>query len=160
MHSNLTSAKSRMQLASPAVRSRFFLTFMLTWSFGGTLLAIRFSSAGPCFWQRLHLPGNPYADIMENLRRANAVVPLGVIEVQNTLWMGYSKHTLIAGIPAIPSMHNATALLLALTALHLGRKLAILLWCHCILVFLGSIWLGWHYSIDCYAAFAITSFFW
>jgi hypothetical protein len=60
----------------------------------------------------------------------------------------------------MPSMHNATALLLALTALHLGRKLAILLWCHCILVFLGSIWLGWHYSIDCYAAFAITSFFW
>jgi hypothetical protein len=142
------------------IRTRFFLTFMLTWSFGGTLLAILFSSAGPCFWQQLHLPGNPYAGIMENLQRANAIVPLGVVEEQNTLWMGYSKHTLIAGISAMPSMHNATALLLALTALHLGRTLAILLWCHCVLVFLGSIWLGWHYSIDAYAAFAITSFFW
>jgi hypothetical protein len=142
------------------LRTRFFLTFMLTWSIGGTVIAILFSSAGPCFWQQLHLPGNPYAGIMENLQKANAVVPLGVIEEQNTLWMGYSKHTLIAGISAMPSMHNATALLLALTALHLGRSLSILLWCHCILVFLGSIWLGWHYSIDAYAAFAITSFFW
>jgi hypothetical protein len=141
-------------------RTRFFLTFMLTWSIGGTLLAILFSSAGPCFWQQLHLPGDPYAGLMDNLRRANAIVPLGVIEEQNTLWQGYSKHMLIAGISAMPSMHNAMALLMALTATQLGRNLAILLWCHCILVFLGSIWLGWHYSVDCYAAFAITSLFW
>jgi hypothetical protein len=142
------------------IRTRFFLTFMLTWSFGGTLLAILFSSAGPCFWQQLHLPGNPYYGVMENLQKANAIIPLGVTEAQDTLWMGYSKHTLISGISAMPSMHNATALLLALTALHLGRTLAVLLWCHCILVYLGSIWLGWHYSVDAYAAFAITSFFW
>jgi hypothetical protein len=86
------------------IRTRFFLTFVLTWSFGGTLVAILFSSAGPCFWQHLHLPGNPYAGVMENLQRANAIVPLGVIEEQNALWTGYSKHTLIAGISAMPSI--------------------------------------------------------
>lgn len=142
------------------LRTRFFLTFMLTWSFGGSLLATIFSSAGPCFWQQLHLPGNPYAGVMKNLYQANAELPLGVVQVQNALWEGYSHHTSIAGISAMPSMHNATALLLALTALHFGGIVAILMWTHCILVFIGSVWLGWHYAVDGYVAFAITGFFW
>lgn len=142
------------------LRTRFFLTFMLTWSFGGTLLATIFSSAGPCFWQHLHLPGNPYGGVMENLYQSNTHLPLGIVQTQKILWDGYAHHTLIAGISAMPSMHNATALLLALTAVHFGRMIATVMWTHCVLVFIGSVWLGWHYAVDGYVAFAITGFFW
>ncbi|MFT3730187.1 MAG: phosphatase PAP2 family protein [Hyphomicrobium sp.] len=142
------------------LRTRFFLTFMLTWSIGGSLLAIAFSSAGPCFWQSLNLPGNPYGGVMENLHASNNVFTRAVLLTQDTLWQGYSNHALIAGISAMPSMHNATALLLALTGLHFGRVIAITMWTHCILVFIGSIWLGWHYAVDGYVAFALTGLFW
>ena len=45
-------------------RTRTFLSFMLIWAIGGSLLAIAFSSAGPCFFSRLGLAPDPYAPLM------------------------------------------------------------------------------------------------
>ncbi len=45
-------------LKHPQARMQFFLAFTLTWAINGTLLAILFSSVGPCFLERLD--GNAY----------------------------------------------------------------------------------------------------
>ena len=60
----------------------------------------------------------------------------------------------------LPSMHNASSLLFVLTARHLGKWPFRLLTAHCVLVFIGSVHLGWHYAIDAYVGWALTLVLW
>jgi membrane-associated phospholipid phosphatase len=80
--------------------------------------------------------------------------------VQDTLWQSYTQGGLVAGISAMPSMHNATALLLALVGARIDWRLGILLWIHCALIFIGSIHLAWHYAVDNYVGWAIALACW
>jgi hypothetical protein len=142
------------------LRTRFFLSFFAMWVFIGGILAIWFSSAGPCFYGRLGLTPDPYADLMTYLRGANEVLPIWAIPVQDELWQGYVGNSVIAGISAMPSMHNGSALLYALAGYQVSRFAGRLLSVHAILIFIGSIHLGWHYAVDSYLAWAITLVIW
>jgi hypothetical protein len=87
-------------------------------------------------------------------------VPLGVIDTQLLLWDGYQGKGLRLGISAMPSMHNASAFLFALTCWHLNRKLGIALFIFTGMILLGSVHLAWHYAIDGYIGFAIALLSW
>ena len=142
------------------IRTRFFLTFFTAWIVGGGLMAIWFSSMGPCFYGRIGLTPDPYAGLMDYLRQANEVVPIWAVAVQDLLWQGYNGDQLIEGISAMPSMHNGTALLFVLAAYPVNRLMGWILAIHGALIFIGSIVLAWHYAIDGYAAAALVLVLW
>jgi hypothetical protein len=150
-------------LAKPGEeRTRYYLSFMLIWMIGGGILAVYFSSGGPCFYGegRLGLSPDPYAPLMSYLRGANEYLPIWALGTQDMLWDYREAGSAFGGVSAMPSMHNATTLLFVLTSAARPLWVRRLLIAHCILIFLGSIHLGWHYAVDSYVAWAVTLAVW
>ena len=137
---------------------RYILAFAIAWVVGGNILAIAFSSAGPAFYGKLGYSPDVYAPLFEHLRSFGE---LNALNLQEGMWQNYvdGVHPL-GGISAFPSMHNAIAVLLALFAWKHSRIAGILVTVHAVLVFIGSIYLGWHYAVDAYAGIAIAFFSW
>ena len=143
------------------LRTRFFASYMLVWMLGGSVLAIVFSSVGPCYYTDIGLSPDPYTGLMAYLNAANTVYPIEALAMQDMLWETYTgKISVVAGISAMPSMHNATALLFVLAVWPVNRKLGIVLAVFAFVIFIGSIHLGWHYAIDAYLAYAVTVLCW
>lgn len=143
-------------------RTQFFLSFMAVWLIGGGVLAAVFSSAGPCFFGegRLGLSPDPYAGLMSYLREVNEYIPVWAIATQDILWSLREQQSAFGGVSAMPSMHNATALLFVLASKGLPLWIRRLLILHAALVFLGSVHLGWHYAVDAYLAWGVTLLVW
>jgi len=143
-------------------RTRFYLSFMLSWIIGGSLFAILLSSAGPCYYGKggLGLLPDPYAGLMAYLRSVNESFPIGALGVQALLWERLGETMPFGGISAMPSMHNATALLFLLASRGFPRWLRSLLLVHFVFVYLGSVHLAWHYAIDAYLAWVIALAVW
>ncbi len=141
-------------------RTRFFLSFFLIWGIGGSLLAIVFSSAGPCYYGMFVDGVNPYAPLVQQLRAINDIVPIWAVSTQDMLWQARIEHSPLGGIAAMPSMHNSTTLLFVLTIWNKSKILRNLLIAHMILIALGSVHLAWHYAVDVYLAWAITFVLW
>jgi PAP2 superfamily len=144
------------------LRTQSLMAFMLTWSFGGVGLAMLFSSAGPCFFGHLDLGHDPYAPLMTYLHTTGQTWPIWALDVQQWLWTNYENGTtdLAKGISAMPSMHNAQCLLLVLAVWNKARIVRNLAIIHGVLVFLGSVQLGWHYAVDAYLAWIVVGVAW
>jgi len=142
------------------LRTRFFLTFLVTWIIGGSLLATIFASGGPCYYARLGFWPDPYSDLMIYLRSTNLIMPVWAIEVQDMLWNSHLAHGEMGEISALPSMHNATTLLFVITSFKLSRFWGWVLLTHAVFVFIGSISLAWHYAIDSYVSWALALALW
>jgi hypothetical protein len=143
-----------------ARRTRFFLAYVLIWMVGGGLMAVLFSSAGPCYFTRLGLSPDPYAPLMAYLKSANVHAPVWALMTQDMLWDLHKEGSAFGGVSAMPSMHNATALLFVLASAGWARWVRIGLIAHCVLIFLGSVHLGWHYAVDGYAAAGLAVALW
>lgn len=141
-------------------RTQFLVTFALLWIFLGSVLATAFASAGPCFFGNLGLGGNPYAGLMSYLEAADQSAPIFALDVQGLLWKGYAGSGAEMGISAMPSLHNATALLMVLASRSFHPTIQWALKIHFVLIFLGSIHLGWHYAVDAYVSYAATLMIW
>ncbi|MGI9483651.1 MAG: phosphatase PAP2 family protein [Hyphomicrobiales bacterium] len=144
------------------LRSRFFLSFILIWIIGGGLLAVGFSSAGPCYLASLGMDDSEFAGLMAYLHNVSSSgLPLMALDVQQMLWDGYVLKTGAGGgISAMPSLHNASALLFALAAWRLNRVAGILASIFAGIIFIGSVHLGWHYAVDGYVGFALALAVW
>ena len=72
--------------------------------------------------------------------------------VREALWLDYKMvfEGTISGISAMPSLHNAMCVLLFLAARNIDRRLAAAAAIFALLIFIGSVHLGWHYAIDAY----------
>lgn len=139
-----------------ALRMQFLLSFVLSWALLGNALAMLFPSAGPCYFGLMVDGANPYAGLMQYLHQADRDVPLLALRVQDLLWNDYLQHSNISGlsISAMPSMHVASAVLLALLGWRLNRACGIALTVFAVLILLGSVHLGWHYAVDGYVGAA------
>jgi membrane-associated phospholipid phosphatase len=136
------------------------MSFLLTWGFGGFLVATAFSSAGPVYYARLGL-GELYAPLMAQLQAAAAVVPVWALETQEALWQGFTgARAGSAGISAFPSMHVATATLFVLAARRVGPAAFALAAAYWLAIMAGSVVLGWHYAVDGYAGAALALLAW
>ncbi|HWD50106.1 MAG TPA: phosphatase PAP2 family protein [Rhizomicrobium sp.] len=137
-------------------RMQFLLAFLLCWILVGSVAAYWLASAGPCFYQ--HIFGDAhFAPLMNRLhmldQKIAAVAPgwrLLSIDEQNWLWNSYadSANAFGAGISAMPSMHVAFAALMARGGFAIDRRTGWILSISAVLIWIASIHLGWHYTID------------
>jgi hypothetical protein len=141
-------------------RTHFFLNFFALWMVGGTLLATIFSSAGPCYFDKLGFGTEAYGQLMQRLGEINETWPIWALGTQDMLWSFKQQGSALGGVSAMPSMHNATALLFIFAAWAKGGALRWLVTAHGVLIFIGSVMLGWHYAIDAYLSFALTIICW
>ena len=148
-------------IAKPsAERTRFCLAYVLIWMLGGGVLAVMFSSAGPCYFTQLGITPDPYAPLLAYLNGANEHAPIWALMTQNMLWDLHAEGSAFGGVSAMPSMHNATALLFVLASAGRPRWVRIALGVHCALILIGSVHLGWHYAVDGYASMALGLGLW
>lgn len=141
-------------------RTRFFLAFMLITAVLGTVFATLYSSAGPAYVTRLGLSPDPYAGLMAYLHGVNQTYPIWALDTQDMLWAYKQDGSVFGGISAMPSIHNATALLFVLAVWNKSRILRGIMIAHAGLIFLASIHLGWHYAVDSYIAWPIAALLW
>ena len=144
------------------LRMQFLLTFVLSWSLLGSLLAVLLSSGGPVYYGRLTGLSDPFAPLMDYLAAADEVAPVWALKVQDMLWESYTagEVSFATGISAMPSMHVSATVLLALLGWRVHRSLGIALTAFAILIMIGSVHLGWHYAIDGYLAALLTWLMW
>jgi hypothetical protein len=145
---------------SDEIRMQFMLAFCFAWFFVGSVLALIFSSAGPCFYDRL-FPDHPlYAGQMAYL---NSIGPKWVwsLAVQNDLWESYVTGSgKITGISAMPSMHVTIATLLALFGWRRNRTVGLVFSISAVMILIGSVHLAWHYAVDGLAGAGLAVLCW
>lgn len=146
----------------PRLRMQFLLSFVLTWSLLGGLLAVLLSSGGPVYYGRLTGLPDPFAPLMDYLGAADLVAPVWALDVQDMLWRAYStgEGGFGAGISAMPSMHVSATVLFALLGWRVHRALGIAFSAFAVLIMIGSVHLGWHYAIDGYLSAVLTWLIW
>jgi hypothetical protein len=153
-------------LASPRVRRRvreqFWLATVLSWIVIGLLMATALSSAGPCFAPMLFPDLAPaYQPLNDRLADLNSHLELASSLSKAYLWEIYTGGLdEPGGISAMPSMHNAQAVLLALTAFRIDRRLGLVMAAYAALIFIGSIMLAWHYAVDGIVGVAAAVLIW
>ena len=144
------------------LRLQFFTTLMLSWILLGTVAATVISSAGPCFFGRITGLADPYAPLMDYLHAVSKEHRLFAITAQDYLWRLYQegRTDIGSGISAMPSMHVSMVTLYALLGWRRNRWLGAAFTAYAVLLFIGSIELGWHYAVDGYAAALGTGLIW
>jgi O-antigen ligase len=139
--------------APRAERARFFLAFGAAWFFLGFIGAWLGASAGPCFLAGLNSPLAPeFAGLMTRLHAASNSHDMiaQAVEWQQMLWEGYATQTYRfgMGISAMPSLHNAIAVLYVFLGFRFGRIAGLIAATYAVIIFVGSVHLGWHYAVD------------
>lgn len=142
------------------LRMQFLLAFAFAWFIGGNVLAVVFSSAGPCFYGHL-FHNDPYAAQMAYLRATNENWPVWSVHVQDLLWQAHMKGGgAVSGISAMPSMHVMSSTLMTLLAWRTNKWMSALFTAFTSLIVIGSVALAWHYFVDSIAAIALAFAFW
>lgn len=149
-------------LRDQVLRARYLLSFFLCWIVNGTVLAMVFSSVGPCFYGLLFPGVNDFAPLMDYLRAANETYPVWAVATQDMLWAVYQDGGLSfgSGIAAMPSLHVAVAFLNMLLGYKVHRRLGHALAGFFVFILIGSVHLGWHYAVDGYLAIIVTAAIW
>jgi hypothetical protein len=132
------------------VRRQYWMATMLAWTIIGIVMAIFFSSAGPCFLPSLfpHLAA-PYDGLNSYLAGVHEHLMLSSTLSKEFLWSAHiGAVDEPGGISAMPSMHNAQAVLFVLAAYRVNRRFGHVMSVYAILIFIGSIHLAWHYAVD------------
>ncbi|MCB2045174.1 MAG: phosphatase PAP2 family protein [Rhodobiaceae bacterium] len=131
------------------IRRRFFLSYVLAWSFVGGLVATIFASVGPCFLAPI-MSDNSFAAQMAYLEAANSQFPIMTLDVQHMLLDRYHEgaNGLGSGITAMPSMHIAIAFLYWLTMRHVSKAAGRFFLGFMVIIWIGSVHLAYHYFVD------------
>lgn len=148
--------------------ARYLLAWVLCWIVVGSIFALLLSSAGPAFYGRVADGPDLFAPLMARLHYINDTLAAmhfpdpGFLREQAYIWSRYTntETTLGSGISAMPSMHVSMAVLMALRARHIHRRLGWLMWGFAALIMIGSVHLAWHYAVDGYVAALLTVVLW
>lgn len=137
----------------------FFVALTLTLLVGGNLLATIFSSAGPVYYERIGL-GPDFEPLMAELRAFDRISPVKALQVQEALWDAHRADGPLSGVSAMPSMHVATSVVMALYGFARARWAGWALTLFAAVIMVGSVQLGWHYAIDGYAGAIVAWLSW
>ena len=144
-----------------ALRTRFFLSYMITWWLGGGLLAYFFSSAGPCYYALIGVPEDPFAPQLAYLADINAHLPLGALDAQQASVGGlYRQGSARHGHLRLSFHAQCDG-----NDLRAGRVPAASLAWHrfainMAVILFGSVHLAWHYAVDAYAGILMALVGW
>lgn len=144
------------------VRVRFALTWLGSWILVGTVMASHWLSAGPIYYGRVTGDTARFGEQVAFLA-TTAHEPVSAHVFQQYLWSLHESGQLGlgSGISAFPSMHVALITVVALFASERSRRLGIAAWSYAAIIMFSSVYLGWHYAIDGYAAFlAVLALYW
>lgn len=146
------------------LRTQYLLSYIAVWIGLGSVLAFLFASGGPCFYSRLVAPA-PEFDVL--LARLNEIQQLTgsrmlALHNQSVLLNAHfgERLALGGGISAMPSVHNALAVLFALATWRISRPLGCFFGAYALAIWIGSIHLGWHYGVDGLFAAVVTYAIW
>ena len=130
---------------SPA-KSRALTAYSAAWFLLGVAAAALFASAGPLFYDRL-LGGNEFAALGETLHRRGVWI---AVTESDGMWASFAagNPSPVAGISAVPSLHVAISLWIWLTARTMAPRAAPFAAVYFLLIWVGSVQLGWHYVAD------------
>ncbi|WP_139134828.1 phosphatase PAP2 family protein [Magnetovibrio blakemorei] len=150
------------RLEKRALRMQFLISFVLTWAILGSLGALLFSSAGPCYYGYIVDGPNPFAEQLAYLQSTQDIFTNRALLGQEYLWRLYQdgKAGLGGGISAMPSLHVAVALLIFLLARSFSRRMAWITGTYVVIIMVGSVHLGWHYAVDGYVALIGAAMAW
>ena len=125
------------------LKSRALVSLSLAWLVLGVVGAYALSSAGPIFYDRMY-GGERFAPMLAMLVHDAPIATF----TADALWSMHQSGVprFGNGISAMPSMHVALTLWLALVVK--GTRLAPLGWAYFAAVWIGSVLLGWHWFLD------------
>lgn len=143
------------------LRKQFLIAFILSWGLLGNLAATLLASVGPCFAHPM-LGDGRYDELMAYLHGVAARYPLPALNVQAMLLQEAQQGAagLGLGISAMPSMHVSISVLLALGVRRLWPNWQWIGWLFMVIIFLGSVHLGYHYAVDGYLSLILTPLIW
>jgi hypothetical protein len=145
------------------LRRQYLFAFVLVFLVIGTIGALALSSAGPAYYARVVGTGvDPYRPLLEYLRSVNERAGLMSVRGQSGLWYAYTHdiEALGFGVSAMPSVHVASATLVALFGFALARPIGVLLGLIAICTFVASVALAWHYALDGYVGAILAWCIW
>ncbi|MEO8275946.1 MAG: phosphatase PAP2 family protein [Thermoanaerobaculia bacterium] len=146
------------------LRARFLVSTVMAFGLIGTVGAFALSSAGPCYYGTVVRGADPFAELNRTLAAHvdREGVALDAIDNQRVLleFQTSGKTMTFGGISAMPSMHVAFAVLVALAAGGIDRRWGAVAWTFTALIFLGSVALAWHYAVDGYVAALAAGAIW
>ena len=124
------------------LKTRALVSYSFTWLVLGVLGGYLLSSAGPIYYDRI-FGGDTFAALNASLRDA----PFA-LRASELLWNSHDSGAagIGAGISAMPSLHVAIALWIAMIVRE--TRFAVLGWVYFALICIGSVHLGWHYASD------------
>ncbi|MEM1195248.1 MAG: phosphatase PAP2 family protein [Pseudomonadota bacterium] len=131
------------------VRRQFFLSYVLSWTLIGGLMATLLASVGPCFVGPIL--GDPsFDEQMAYLESANESYPVMVLKVQTMLLERFAtaEDGLGSGITAMPSMHCAIAFLFWLAMRRVSERWGAFFGVFFFVTWLSSVHLAYHYAVD------------
>lgn len=146
------------------LRTQYMLSYIGVWIGIGSVMAFAMPSSGPCFYNSFHLPSASFAELLDRLGAAQAAAGTPLTSLPNQAMLaqsfGIDQLAVGGGISAMPSVHNALAMLFALAASRLNRTAGRIVAAYAGLIWIGSVHLGWHYALDGLVAFVLTWGLW
>lgn len=146
------------------LRNQYLLSYIGVWIGIGSIAAFLLPSAGPCYYEHFTGPYPSFAALEQHLLSAEAATGAKLTALSNQAGLlklfGGESLAVGAGISAMPSVHNALAVLFAIAGWKVRRTLGVLFGAYAALIWIGSIHLGWHYAIDGLLAAAMTVVIW
>ncbi len=138
-------------------RTRYVVTFILTWVILGNVMAGFYISAGPAYFGHVTGDYERFGEMIELLRRNEGHFN-AAIKYQDYLWLLRENDVsgLASGISAFPSVHVGLTMMNALFVLELNRRLGIAFLVYTAFIVMSSVYLAWHYAIDGYVSIAVV----
>lgn len=151
----------------PLVRARLIGCWLGVWVFVGGLAAWLLASAGPMFYPHMIGPEPSFQALHDEIIRLGEAVreqggllttPMG----HNLLMKVYFSGNYLPGfgISAMPSVHVSMATLFAIGGFCLRYWIGWLFVAYAAVIWIGSIYLGWHYASDGIVGAGLTFGLW
>ena len=135
-------------------RTQFLSSFVMLWVIAGIVVATLCASVGPVYYADFFHDGYSAANLAYAERLYPPNVATGILDTRALLLGFYHNDHMVDwnGISAMPSLHTAVAMLLALHSYRYARRLSYVLIPFAAFIIVASVALGWHYALDTYVS--------